>query len=356
MLKKFSIGVRASASDGSSTLELHFLDLIYDKAQFDWWSGDVVETNMVEEVINRVKEAKPTLIRCIIDSEGGDAFIGLSIYNFLKNYPAKVEAEIIGMCGSAATMPAMAASKGKLKMARNAFMVIHQAWGGGLGTSADLRQQADVIDRVTVQYVDVYAQRTGRPAEEISALIEDGDYWMSGAEAQAAGFCDEVFNSNEQFSIAARIKNLDSHYQNIPSNLTEVKADASNEQQPNVFQSLKTEFMDFKAKVSAFIDTLKGKEVKPDTPNVAAEVAAAMAEPMQSFAEALQTEVSAEIGTEIKKLKEDFTGQVNALTAANTKLTEEKEALEKDLAERLGSKSSNANAEVKKPVGSFRKA
>lgn len=354
MRKKFSIGVRAAVSDGSSTLELHFLDLIYDKAQFDWWSGDVVETNMVEEVINRVKDAKPTLIRCIIDSEGGDAFIGLAIYNFLKNYPAKVEAEIIGMCGSAATMPAMAASKGKLKMARNAFMIIHQAWGGGLGTSADLRQQADVIDRVTVQYVDVYAQRTGKTTEEINALIENGDYWMSGAEAQAAGFCDEVFNSNEQFSIAARIKTLDSsNYHNIPSNLTEeVKADASSEQPAGgLMQSLKNEFMDFKAKVSAFIDSLKGKEVKPETPNVAAEVAAAMAEPMQTFAEALQTEVSAEI----KSLRDDFTKKVEELTEANTNLTKEKEALEKEVAEKLGSQTTTTNAEVKKPIGSFRK-
>lgn len=356
MRKKFSIGVRAAVSDNSSVLELHFLDLICDKAQFDWWSGDVVETNIVEEVINRVKDAKPTLIRCIIDSEGGDAFIGLAIYNFLKNYPAKVEAEIIGMCGSAATMPAMAASKGKLKMARNAFMVIHQAWGGGLGTSADLRQQADVIDRVTVQYVDVYAQRTGKTTEEISALIENGDYWMSGAEAQAAGFCDEVFNSNEQFSIAARIKTLDSsNYQNIPSNLTEeVKADTSVEQPAGIMQSLKQEFMDFKAKVSAFIDSLKGKEVKPDQPNVAAEVAAAMAEPMQTLAEGLQQEVSAEI----KKAIDPLTEKVDELTKANEKLSKEKADLETELAEKLGSQSSTTttNAEVKKPIGRFVKA
>src|SRR5690606_20606777 len=153
----------------SNTLELYFLDDIYNK--YDWWTDTV--SSMVNDVVQQVRERSPKTIKLIIDSQGGDASIGLAIYNFLKHYGAKVETDVIGMAGSIASVIAMAANKGKLRMARNAFMVIHKAWGGGIGNSNDLRAAADVVDKYTAQIVDVYSQRTSKSAEEISSLIEN---------------------------------------------------------------------------------------------------------------------------------------------------------------------------------------
>jgi len=213
----FHIAMKNTIGDG--VLELHFLDTITNTTYFDWTTGESVTTNLVEETIAKVKAANPSRIKCVIDSIGGDAGIGLAIYNFLKSYNAKVEVEIIGMAGSIASVIAMAASKGKLSIARNAFMVIHKAWGVGIGNSNDLRQAADVIDKYTAQVVDIYAQRTSKTIDEVSALIAGGDYWMSGVEAVEQGFADSAFNNNAEVLVAAHLSHLPKQYKNVPTNI-----------------------------------------------------------------------------------------------------------------------------------------
>lgn len=234
----FHIAMKNTIGDG--VLELQFLDTIANSTQFDWTTGELLTTNLVEETIAQVKAASPSKIKCTIDSIGGDASIGLAIYNFLKSYNAKVEVEIIGMAGSIASVMAMAASKGKLSIARNAFMVIHKAWGTSIGNSNELRQAADVIDKYTAQVVDIYAQRSGKTTEEIAALIENGDYWMSGVEAVEQGFADSIFNDNAQLLVAAHLMHLPAQYKNVPVDIKDKlrynnnKSIAVKQQQQNI--------------------------------------------------------------------------------------------------------------------------
>lgn len=192
---------------------------------------------MVEELINQVNSANPSKIKLFIDSWGGNANIGISVYNFLKNFNAKIEVEIIGACGSISTVIAMAANKGKLKIARNGWFVPHRAWGSAEGNSEDLRQTADVIDMYTAQIVDIYTQRTGKAADEINGLIANGDYWMTGKQAVEQGWCDEALNDNADFQIAASIQTVPSDYKNVPKEMLH--------NEPNTILNLiKTELMD----------------------------------------------------------------------------------------------------------------
>ena len=115
----FHIAMKNTIGDG--VLELQFLDTIANSTEFDWTTGELLTTNLVEETIAQVKAANPSKIKCTIDSIGGDASIGLAIYNFLKSYNAKVEVEIIGMAGSIASVMAMAASKGELSYCPQCF-------------------------------------------------------------------------------------------------------------------------------------------------------------------------------------------------------------------------------------------
>lgn len=209
MKKSKFIGIKNQAND--SILELYFLDIIQDG--FDWWTG--MEISAVQQIIDQVNAYKPAKIICFIDSEGGDAQTGMSIYNFLKLNSAKVECRIIGLAGSIASVIAMAASKGKLFIARNAFMMIHKAEAMAWGTSTELRAMADLVDQYTGQIVDIYSQRTGKSADEINALIANGDYWMSGQDCVDQGFADETFNDfTQDLQIAARLDT--SIYKNMP--------------------------------------------------------------------------------------------------------------------------------------------
>lgn len=233
MQKTKFIGVKNQAND--STLEIYFLDIIQDG--FDWWTG--MQTSAVQQLIDQVNAAKPSKIICFIDSEGGDAQTGISIYNFLKLNSAKVECRIIGLAGSIASVIAMAASKGKLFIARNGFMMIHKAEGMAWGTSDELRQLADVVDKYTGQIVDIYAQRTGKSADEINALIANGDFWMSGQECVDQGFADDTFNDfTQDLQIAARL-NTDV-YKNYPQ---AIRAQLQNK--PPAEGDLETQINDF---------------------------------------------------------------------------------------------------------------
>lgn len=252
----FNVAIKRHQAVNNATdadLEIHFLDYIYDT--YDWWTG--TETNMVKDLIEQVKAANPKKIKLVINSQGGDASIGLAIYNFLKNHKAEVETDIIGMAGSIASAMAFAADPGKVSMAKNAFVVIHRAWGMGAGNSEDLRAAADVIDMYTNQVVDIYSARTGKSKEEIHDLIANGDYWMTAEEAKALNFIDTIYNENEKFKVAAAIKTLDPNYKNIPESL---RTNTN-----TIFDSLKEEVMNIKSLVSNFIAACKPKNDAADT-------------------------------------------------------------------------------------------
>lgn len=144
--QKSYVGIKNSVED--STLELCFTDYIYDG--LDWNTYE--EINLVQNMINKIRAAKPTKINVTINSLGGDVMIGLAIYNFLKNYNAKVQVEIIGFAASIASIIAMSASKGKLKIAKNGFMIIHAASSVIVGNAKELRDQAETLDRFRMKW------------------------------------------------------------------------------------------------------------------------------------------------------------------------------------------------------------
>lgn len=323
--RKFNVGIRNA---GDSTLELHFLDAIYDT--FDWSTWEL--KNMVEDVIQQVKNAKPSKIKVTIDSGGGDATIGLAIYNFLKSYDAKVEVEVIGLAGSIASVIAMAANKNKLFMARNAFMMIHPASGGTWGTSEEIRQYADLVDKFTDQIIDVYVQRTGKTAEAIKDLMANGDFWMTGSEAKELGFCDALINDNPNFSVAARLQN--SSFKNIPKHLLE--AHTKVEPEGNNFQTfLKDEIMNIKNLVTGFINSVTKPEKKegekdPVTPSAeTVSLANSLEQPLTDFLTSLEKEVTADIAKAVENALpniqafKDMSSQIEALKKENEELKKE---------------------------------
>jgi ATP-dependent Clp protease, protease subunit len=210
--KKSYIGIRNSVD--SSTLELYFTDFIFDG--FDWNTFE--EINMVQDMIDKINAAKPSKINVTINSLGGDVMIGLAIYNFLKNYNAKVQVDIIGFAASIASIIAMSASKGKLRIAKNGFMIIHSASSGLYGNAKELRDQAAVLDKISGEMAEIYAFRSGKEASYFTALWADGgDVWLTGQEAKDMGLADETLNG---VAMSAKL-NLEAFgFKNIPSKIT----------------------------------------------------------------------------------------------------------------------------------------
>jgi ATP-dependent Clp protease, protease subunit len=154
-----------------------------------------------------------------INSPGGDVFDSLAIYNAIRAHPATVTTHVDGIAASMASVIALAGDK--VVMADNAFMMIHHPWSIVLGNAADMRKEADVLDKVSGSLLSAYAEKTGRDGEELSALMDD-ETWFTAAEAVAFGIADEVFAEEEKQETAPLAALFDlSIFANVPKSLRE---------------------------------------------------------------------------------------------------------------------------------------
>ena len=124
-----------------------------------------------------------------INSPGGDVFAGLAIYNGLRASGKKINVKVLGLAASAASLVAMAGDT--IEMPENAFMMIHNPWGFAMGGADEMRNTADVLDKIGTGLVSTYTKRTGKTDQEITALL-DAETWMTAQEAVDAGFATSV--------------------------------------------------------------------------------------------------------------------------------------------------------------------
>lgn len=124
-----------------------------------------------------------------INSPGGDVFDGIAIHNALRDHPAEVTTVVDALAASIASVIAMAGDR--IVMAQHSTMMIHEAFGFALGDAADMRRQADFLDRSSDTLANIYAGRAGGAASEWRALM-DAETWFSDTEAVEAGLADAV--------------------------------------------------------------------------------------------------------------------------------------------------------------------
>ncbi|MDR1489934.1 MAG: Clp protease ClpP [Desulfovibrio sp.] len=164
-----------------------------------YWLDTISAKNFSEE-IKKAKDAETITVH--VNSPGGDVFEGIAIYNMLRSHKATVDVEIEGLAASIASIISL--SGDTVRMAENAFFMIHNPWTAVFGEAKDLREAADKLDLVRDVLVQTYAKKTGGKAtkEQIGAWM-DAETWFTGKEAHANGFVDELTNT---LDMAALVK------------------------------------------------------------------------------------------------------------------------------------------------------
>lgn len=127
-------------------------------------------------------------INLSLHSPGGEVFDGLAIYHALKSR-GNVNVRIEGLAASMASVIAMAGTR--ISMPRNAYLMIHNPSGFAMGESSDMRQLADLLDKLKGSLIAAYRDRTKKSDEDLTAMM-DAETWLTGEEAVAQGFADEV--------------------------------------------------------------------------------------------------------------------------------------------------------------------
>lgn len=149
-----------------------------------------------------------------IHSPGGSAFDGLAMYNALKNHKGTVKTKVTGIAASAASIVLMAGDE--IEMPEDAFIMIHNPWTMAVGESDDLRETADVLDKLRDSLVNIYQKQTGLSGQELEEMLNN-ETWLNGQDAKENGF---ITNLLEPAKVAALSKDFAKHFKNIPSDLS----------------------------------------------------------------------------------------------------------------------------------------
>jgi DNA-binding Lrp family transcriptional regulator len=122
------------------------------------------------------------------------------------------------------------------------MMMIHDPWSFAIGGAAEMRAQAELLDKVKTTLVNVYTKRTGIERAQVEAMMS-AETWMTADEMVKLGFADESVERFEeqpktQAAAKARIAATLRCFQSVPRQLLSdyrqelVAAQATKEKQP----------------------------------------------------------------------------------------------------------------------------
>ncbi len=159
---------------------------------YGYIGGDAVNPVKIQEAVNALLDEGVKDFIVYINSEGGDVFSGIAIYNILK--PLKPIVEINGLAASMGSVIAMCGAK--IRMAENAYMMIHNPITGAYGDRREMEKAQKKLEVVEKSISQAYIDKTGLSKDDITAIMDD-ESWYTAADALEKGLCDEVFKAGE---------------------------------------------------------------------------------------------------------------------------------------------------------------
>ena len=173
-LQRWEPGIRA-ATDGDATVS------VYEQIG-ESWDGSGMTTKRMAGILRSIGSKDITVN---LNSPGGDLFEGVAIYNLLRQHPAKVTVNVMGLAASAASIIAMAGDD--INMGEGSFLMIHNAWCMATGNRHDMQAAAEQLAPFDNAMAEVYAARAGITVKDAAKLM-DAESWIGTAQAIETGF------------------------------------------------------------------------------------------------------------------------------------------------------------------------
>lgn len=166
-----------------------------------------------------------------IHSPGGDVFDGIAIYNLLNSHTASKTVYIDGLAASMASVIAMVGNP--IIMPENAMMMVHKPWGITGGDANDMRDYADLLDKVEAVLIPSYAKKTGKTPDELALMLGE-ETWMTAQECLEHGFADQISTAVQAMARinSKRIEEFDAMPNALKNMITKPKATTQNPPEP----------------------------------------------------------------------------------------------------------------------------
>jgi ATP-dependent Clp endopeptidase proteolytic subunit ClpP len=168
--------------------------------------------NDASELVRSLAGMTAKTITVRINSPGGDVFDAVSIFNALQSHKSKVITRVEGLAASAASFLALAGKE--VQAYQNTMVMIHDPWVCVAGNQYELRETADILEKLSGQMVDIYAGNSSVGKKEIRDMMK-AETWMTAKEAKEKGFIDTIVDGKSakaQFDL--------SMFANAPEDLT----------------------------------------------------------------------------------------------------------------------------------------
>jgi len=161
-----------------------------------WFEGDM-SSAMLSKQLEALGDVSQ--IDVYINSYGGEVAEGVAIYNALKRHKAKVRTICDGFACSIASVIFMAGEERIMNEA--SMLMIHNAWTFAEGNAAELRKQAEDLDKITQLSIETYKSHSNLTEEEIVEMM-NAETWILPSEAVEYGFATGI--AKEEKSTASQ--------------------------------------------------------------------------------------------------------------------------------------------------------
>lgn len=179
----------------------------------DVGAWDEVNSYDFRENLSKIDDNKPINIH--ISSYGGEVNEGLAIGSLIKQHKGKTTAIIDSWDCSIASI--IACSCDEIEMYSSSMLMIHNALCMAIGNAKELREQADILDKVTESLKTVYLSKANESLtlEKLTELM-DNESWLSANECIEYGLCDRIIETPSSM-VAKLDKGILNKYKNVPS-------------------------------------------------------------------------------------------------------------------------------------------
>ena len=166
-----------------------------------YWDEDKsIDAELVRDALDGVTE--DVLIK--LNSNGGDVFEGVEIYNYLKAHPSHITVEVTGLAASAATF--IVAGADKAVMNTGTTFMIHEASSFAWGNKSELQKVLNALETIDDSIISIYEAKTGQSKEQLTDWMTE-EKWFSAEEAVKFNFVDEVKKESSEKLDAVAITN-----------------------------------------------------------------------------------------------------------------------------------------------------
>lgn len=156
-------------------------------------AGAIGSSEIVSDLLDASDTGKPIEVR--INSNGGEVFAGIAMFNALRNSKGDVKIFVDGVAASMASVIALCGKH--VEMSRYARLMIHRVSGGCFGNADDLQRCIDELEKIEDTLCQMYAPKLGKTPEEIRATYFDGhDHWITAEEALKLGLINGIYDTD----------------------------------------------------------------------------------------------------------------------------------------------------------------